>query len=119
MAKFKVGDRVKAKDPIWGYRKGTVKEIIDDPALKKSYTIDFDDGTSYAVASDAVSASNSAVRSTNAAVQEELNSACARNERFKKGDLVKMTRNDPSNRVWRIDEDYKDGSIALWRQLDA
>ena len=79
MAKFKVGDRVKAKDPIWGYRKGTVKEIIDDPALKKAYTIDFDDGMSYAVAADAVSASNSAVRSTNSAVQEALNSACARN----------------------------------------
>lgn len=83
-AKFKVGDRIKAKDPIWGYRKGTVKEIIDDPALKKAYTIDFDDGMSYAVAADAVSASNSAVRSTNAAVQEALNSACARNAAYPK-----------------------------------
>lgn len=70
MAKFKVGDKVRR-----GVQVGIVKDVEKDPYLEVKF--DKEPVTVFVHESELVR--NSAVRSTNAAVQEAINSACARN----------------------------------------
>lgn len=118
MAKFKVGDKVRVSEKVrlegiphdgWN-----VLHVLTDG--RYAVVHDKPEGWSRKPILDVFEhelAFNSAhIASTNAVVQEALNSACARNERFKKGDLVKMSH-DKSNSVWRIDEDYGDGYYRI------
>lgn len=55
-ANFKKGDKVTVKTKWAGTRKGIVKEVINDPALKKAYVVEIEGAETYAYPAEIVSA---------------------------------------------------------------
>jgi hypothetical protein len=55
-AKFKKGDKVTVKTKWAGTRKGIVKEVINDPALKKAYVVEIEGAETAAYPAEIVSA---------------------------------------------------------------
>lgn len=74
-ANFKKGDKVTVKTKWAGTRKGIVKEVINDPALKKAYVVEIEGAETGAYPAEIVSA--------------DVKDSIATDVKFKKGDRVR------------------------------
>lgn len=97
-ANFKKGDKVTVKTKWAGTRKGIVKEVINDPALKKAYVVEIEGAETYAYPAEIVSAD-----------------ACDTDAKFKERDDVFVKMPDGHEEEGTIVKVYTDHyDVKLW-----